>query len=389
MPRMSAQRRAPARSAALVLTVAALVAACSAAPDRAQPSDRTTTTQASATSMTFSKPGPYKVGVITLPMGDTQVDVWYPAAPGAQIGHQRDSYDISDWLPAAFKAKVPPNTAPFTTDAYRGITPSPKGPFPLVLFAHGFGGYRDQSTLITTHIASWGFIVASPDFVSRDLTAQFGQVPANPPTDSQVLSDTASLVRAQSGDASSLLHGLVKPGKLAVIGHSAGGFDAIQYASNPQVITYISLAAGQDTGKAKTTLADKPSLFMSGAEDGVVPEPGVHATYEKAPAPSRFVELPNSGHLAFADICLIGQGQGGVLAIASSLGITVPPDLARLATDGCEQGRLDVRTANTVTNHFVVAQLRWAFGIDRTPVGLEQSITDAFPTLYVTYQQKN
>jgi hypothetical protein len=35
------------------------------------------------------------------------------------------------------------------------------GPFPLVLFSHGSVGYRLQSTFLTTHLASGGFVVAS------------------------------------------------------------------------------------------------------------------------------------------------------------------------------------------------------------------------------------
>jgi len=54
----------------------------------------------------------------------------------------------------------PPGTEPaFQTNVYRGVSASKKGPFPLVTFAHGSGGLRDQSTFLTTHIASWGFVI--------------------------------------------------------------------------------------------------------------------------------------------------------------------------------------------------------------------------------------
>ena len=79
---------------------------------------------------------------------------------------------------------------PFTQDAYRDVAASAKGPFPLVLFSHGFAGIRLQSTFLTTHLAQWGFVVASPEFVSRDLGSVLGAKPANPQTDSQVLAAT-------------------------------------------------------------------------------------------------------------------------------------------------------------------------------------------------------
>jgi dienelactone hydrolase len=392
---MPAQRRAPSRratqlTAAVALSLALLVAACSSAPDRAQPSDQSTKAaspaKSSSTSKTtlFSQRGPFKVGVTTLQMGDTLVDVWYPAAQGAAAGKPKVTYELSDWLPASVKSKVPPGTAPFTTDAYRDVAPSPTG-----LFAHGYAGYRDQSTLITTHLASWGFIVAAPDFLSRDLAAVLGQKPTTSPTDDQVLNQTIKLLHTQSSDSTSELHDLVQPGKVAVIGHSAGGYDAIHFGANSQVLTYVSLAAGADTGDSKTAIPDKPSLYMSGSKDGVVPESSVADTYRRAPTPKRFVELPNSGHLVFSDICLIGAGQGGVLAIANSLGVTIPANLNKLATDGCEADRLDIGQATTVTNHFIVAQLRWAFGIDKTPIGLQASVTDQFPKVKFSYQQAN
>ena len=38
---------------------------------------------------------------------------------------------------------------------------------PLLVFSHGNSGYRQQSTFLTTHLASWGFVVAAPDHVGN------------------------------------------------------------------------------------------------------------------------------------------------------------------------------------------------------------------------------
>jgi len=248
---------------------------------------------------------------VTLALPDRSVEVWYPADPGVEAGRAKATYEISDWLPPAFRAKVPPGTAPFTTDAYRGLAPSHRGPFPLVLFSHGFGGYRDQSTLITTHLASWGFVVAAPDHLERGLASVFGERPAVPMTDDQVLRATADLLDAESARPGAELSGIVAPGRLAIVGHSAGGFAAIHFASQPDVVTYVSLAAGATTGARPTALADKASLYMVGALDGIVPEASVESTYARAPTPTRLVVLANAGHLAFADICLVGPERAG------------------------------------------------------------------------------
>ena len=51
----------------------------------------------------------------------------------------------------------------------RDATPAPGGPFPGVVFSHGMAGHRRQSTFLCTHLASHGFVVASPDHVGNTL----------------------------------------------------------------------------------------------------------------------------------------------------------------------------------------------------------------------------
>ncbi len=75
---------------------------------------------------------------------------------------------------------------PYVTDAVRDIPASTDGPFPLVLFSHGFAGFRLTSTALTTHLASWGFVVIAPDYLERGLAGVLGEGPANPRPDTQI-----------------------------------------------------------------------------------------------------------------------------------------------------------------------------------------------------------
>ena len=43
------------------------------------------------------------------------------------------------------------------------------GPHPLIVFSHGNSGFRRQSTFLTTHLASRGFVVAAPDHTGNTL----------------------------------------------------------------------------------------------------------------------------------------------------------------------------------------------------------------------------
>src|SRR6185503_5950050 len=48
------------------------------------------------------------------------------------------------------------------------------GPYPLIVFAHGFTASRVQSGQYTRHLASHGYVVASPDFPSSKSNAPGG-----------------------------------------------------------------------------------------------------------------------------------------------------------------------------------------------------------------------
>ena len=57
------------------------------------------------------------------------------------------------------------------TDTFRDVPASADGPFPLVLFSHGFGSFRFDASALVHGIASWGFVVAAPAHIERDRDA--------------------------------------------------------------------------------------------------------------------------------------------------------------------------------------------------------------------------
>src|SRR6185369_2675478 len=98
----------------------------------------------------LTSPGKLRVGVATLSVTDQSregrtlpVEIWYPALK-----------------------------------AERGAEPTGKR-YPLILMAHGFCGSRLNYEYLTTHLASWGFVVAAPDFTGvTDAACAAGQVTA-------------------------------------------------------------------------------------------------------------------------------------------------------------------------------------------------------------------
>jgi predicted dienelactone hydrolase len=398
----------PARFGALVLL--ALAAACSNASPRPASSTAPPTAAASSTAareeaatttapattapapaapaQAYARPGPHPVGTIELMLGDWPVTVWYPAVAGSQTGRPKATYDLRAYLPAAEQAKVASTTsAVFTTDAFANLPAAP-GSVPLVLFSHGLGGYRQQSSFLTTALASWGFVVAAPEHRSRDLTAVLEGRLAAGPSDVDDLRQTIALLIAENARAGGPLQGRVDATRVALVGHSAGGGAAFQLADDP--------SAGVDAvvGLAPAISAERPglrhpvpSLTVAGTADVVIPPSRVDAAWQAIAGPKRLVTLGGVTHLGFMDTCLQSGGDGGVLAEAERAGVAVPELVVRLFADGCDRKYTPAVDAHPVIVHTTVAELRVAFGIDREPVGLDASLAGSYPAVPVTYRQ--
>jgi dienelactone hydrolase len=311
--------------------------------------------------------GPFVAGTTTVSLPYTKVVLWYPSDPASARGHPKYTYDIRDWLPESVARRVTPGVFTFTTDSYQDIPASRSGPFPLVLFAHGLYSFPDQSTFLTTWLASWGYVVAAPDFPIHDLAAFYdylGKPRPTAPSDVQVLADTESLVMRLNVEPGSALAGVVRPGKIGIVGHSQGGIDAMQFAGRPEVGTYIAMAAG--FLGPHPALSDVPSLYLAGGADQDIQASWVRAVYATAPPPKRLVVLANAGHLAFTDLCLVGAGRGGLLALGAQIGGSLPPGspFTASALNGCGPGYLAPQRGFDEVRSLVLSDLRTALGRD-------------------------
>jgi dienelactone hydrolase len=339
----------------------------------------------------YAQPGPYAAGVTTLDLPDRKVEVWYPATKKAARGAVPASFDLVEKAPPAIVSLLPPGaSAAYETAAFRDIRAAKQqGGFPLVLMAHGTAGYREQLSYLGAHLASWGFVVASPDILERGLAALLGSPPATPVDDVTTMRATEALLRAENTRAGGPLRGRVMPDRVAVTGQSAGGSTAIRFASEPGVVTAIPLSASGYDARTGTFLAFPavPMMFVTGAADQVVPVGNVQQGFETANPPVRSVVIGGAGHASVAGICPIG-GSGGLVGLAERSALPVPDSLKRLASDGCSDPAPNPDPAWAPIDHAVTAQLRAAFGIDRRPKGLDQETFDAFAPVAVTYRER-
>ena len=297
----------------------------------------------------LAEPGAYGVGVRTIVDESVTLEVWYPT----QEDSAAESYDLRDFTPEIIRNLLSDDAdSIFTYAATHDASPT-GDVLGLVVFSHGFTGMRLQSTAITTHLASHGFVVVAPDHPSRDL---FNVLGATASGDRDAPVDELLAARALVLDDPEL--GSLVSEAFAAVGHSAGGGTVLSLASRGAegLLGYVSLAAG--AGDA--AMPSVPSLFIAGSLDAVVLPEASASAHADALSPSTFWLIDGAGHNAFDDFCRVGGGTGIIgVAEASGLGplLDAQPQLRALGEDGCLPPALDVVLTAPVINAAITAQL--------------------------------
>lgn len=324
----------------------------------------------------YTEPGPFDVGVLTtqLPSGPA-VEVWYPAVDGSA---GTETYDVREFTPEFIQDLLSGDVdAVFSYSAGRDATAA-DGEFPVVLFSHGFSGFRLQSTFLTSHLASWGMIVAAPDHPARELASQLGAEPADSDPAAELLESLE--VVEQLGAEGGPLAGRVDSASVATLGHSAGGGTVLAASTDERIGGYVSMASG---GPADTAdFPQIPSFFLAGEIDAIVtPADRTLPAFETAPAPSWYWEIEATGHNGFDDFCTFGGGTGIIgVAEAAGLGAVLEsqPQLRTLGEDGCIEPAAAVEESFDIIRHGVTAWLRWNLGLDAELVGFGPAVSDGY-----------
>ncbi len=353
----------------------------------------TTTVDIAEQALAYSEYGDYPVGVTTLQLASgPMVEVWYPAVDGTT---GTETYDVRGFVGEGIRAVLTgdvPST--FSYPAGRDADVA-EGTFPVVMFSHGSTGMRVQSSFLTSNIASWGMIVVSVDHPSRTMENVLSGTAGAERGDSVVdLLQGLELITAEGADAASRFNGHVDAERVAAVGHSAGGGTVLRSASDPRIDGYVSMASGAfrggtDPATGVTTatappLPNKPSFFIGGSTDAIVPfATATRPAFDAAPSPSLLWEIVGAGHNAFNDFCTFGNGTGIIgVADASGLGAVLDgnPQLRELGEDGCVPPAIAVDITFPIINHAVTAWVRNLLGIDAEAVGLGEDDVGAYDT---------
>ncbi|MCA9554230.1 MAG: dienelactone hydrolase family protein [Myxococcales bacterium] len=286
--------------------------------------------------------GPYPVGVQTLTVVDPRrfdpdtripriltVEVWYPARASAR-GQPGAVYPFEDFLPDEYD-EAARSLGGFETGAVRDAEAVDGERFPLVLFSHGSGGVRVQSTFLTEYLASHGYVVAAPDHKGNTLEdvlaagtidiTSFGQSFLDRPADILMLID------ALDGKFS------FDPKRVGAAGHSFGAVTSLRAAAmDTRVQAVVSQAPGSHLAtwlELERPLEELgiPVMIQEGAKDDTVPVEENARTFKPHLAkPWFYLSLDDAGHFTFSDLCGLDLQ---VLLAADELGV------GDVLEDGC------------------------------------------------------
>jgi dienelactone hydrolase len=177
------------------------------------------------------------------------------------------------------------------------------GPWPLVVFGHG---YAATPGIYAKLLRAWtlaGYVVAAPLFPLGNAHAPAGPDESDIVNQPRDMSFVISQLLAASAAATSALHGLVDPSRIAVAGQSDGAETAFAVAydqpfRDSRIDAAVILSGAQLPGVAfRFPHRTVPLLATQGTADTINPPSFTYAFFRAAPRPKFLLTLPGAGHL--------------------------------------------------------------------------------------------
>lgn len=277
------------------------------------------------------------VGVQTHVHNGVTLEVWYPTTD-AMGGSDTEMVDFGQFLPESFTTHVGAVTLPAPDS--RAIRDAPVRntgePMPVLVFSHGFGGFRLQSFDLTVHLASRGYIVVATDHPGR-MMGDILPCLFSPPLDGCDLSGFVS--DPAEDDIPQALNWLetnfaahADLDRLGLFGHSAGGNSTTTVGSQDERFSVLLPMAG-----GSAVQRDVPTLFVDGSCDGIVAPSSTRAAAQGS-TNALHARIEGAGHLAFSDMCALELDALADVHLADrdDLNKTYYTQLLALGVDGCE-----------------------------------------------------
>ena len=272
-------------------------------------------------------------------------DVWYPA--------ENNGEQLSNYMPMRLPASMT-NGLYVALDSPRVLTPPQDNGtigYPLLIFSMGADAMRIQSSRLMEHLASWGFVVVSPDHPGNSFDdPTFSNIPfkvEDRPKDISLVIDY--MLSPEYVDRFHLQHAL--DNGVGVLGHSYGGLTSLLVAPNAQewsdnrVKAIVPISPTVEASDEEIQNADVdfgegisaeliqkrlpnvvvPTMVIGGENDIWTPVDRHNlAVYEKTNGLPRWnVVIPHAGHISFADTCPMFDKFAWVLGLGEDLAYTM------------------------------------------------------------------
>jgi dienelactone hydrolase len=200
--------------------------------------------------------------------------------------------------------RYPALGAPDRTDLSNAPAARADGPFPLVIFGHGFAV---TPALYARMLQSWaraGYVVAAPVFPLENADAPGGPDESDLTNQPADMSFVISRMLEASSAGSGPFAGLVDPTHIAVTGQSDGGDTALAVAydptyRDPRVSAAVILSGAEIPGIGGFTFpaGGPPLLATQGTADTDNPPSATNAFFNIAQRPKYLLRLFGAEHL--------------------------------------------------------------------------------------------
>jgi dienelactone hydrolase len=170
--------------------------------------------------------------------------------------------------------------------------PGAGGPWPLLVFAHGYQvGPAPYLAMLETWAAA-GYVVAAPEFPLTDAAV------AGPDLDENDLDNQPADVRfvIRSLLTTSPVAGHIDSTRLGVAGHSDGAETALALAGDPSLRLRAAITLSVQP-LASGPPGNPPLLVGQGDRDTINPPSYGQAVYQQAARPKFYLDLLGAGHL--------------------------------------------------------------------------------------------
>lgn len=172
-------------------------------------------------------------------------------------------------------------------------SPAGVGPFPLVVFVHGYDVGPLAFQRFCSTLASDGYVVAAPSFPLEDPTQGFPLDEAHLPDEAV---DVAFVITSLEQDPSIR----VDRSRVAVVGHSDGADVALLVGYGPGTVdpqVGAVVASAPDTMTVAPVASHVPLLLVQGTADSVVPYSSSQAVYSQIDTPVFYLSLVGADHV--------------------------------------------------------------------------------------------